>query len=50
MVSSCGKCDTCVGHEEQFCSEGVVWTYNSKYTDGSATQGGYSTHYVVDSK
>jgi uncharacterized zinc-type alcohol dehydrogenase-like protein len=48
MVDSCGKCGNCKNHEEQFCSVGMVGTYNSKELDGkSFTLGGYSTVIVV---
>jgi len=48
MVDSCGKCGNCKNHEEQFCSVGMVGTYNSKELDGkSFTFGGYSTVIVV---
>lgn len=49
FVDSCRKCENCHDHLEQFCSEGVSLTYNSKTRDtGEATQGGYSTRIVVD--
>ena len=51
MVNSCGKCTQCsVNKSEQYCKEGPIWTYNSKDVDGTTTQGGYSTHIVVDEK
>ncbi len=51
MVDSCGKCGNCKNHEEQFCSVGMVGTYNSKELDGkSFTFGGYSTVIVVKDK
>jgi uncharacterized zinc-type alcohol dehydrogenase-like protein len=49
MVDSCRKCEQCLAGLEQFCTEGgMTGTYNDKYRDGEVTQGGYSTHIVVD--
>ncbi len=50
MVNSCRNCEACQEHEEQYCETGMTATYNSidKHGDGSVTQGGYSTHIVVD--
>lgn len=51
MVDSCGKCPNCKIHEEQFCADHAVFTYNSVELDGkSTTQGGYATHIVVKEK
>ncbi|GAB3287719.1 NAD(P)-dependent alcohol dehydrogenase [Parasphingorhabdus pacifica] len=47
MVDSCGKCDTCVAGQEQFCVEGNVPTYNGVGFDGENTYGGYSRQVVV---
>jgi hypothetical protein len=33
-----------------FCPAGCIFTYNGTDVDGTPTQGGYSTHYVVDKK
>lgn len=30
--------------------KGSIFTYNGAYPDGTATQGGYSTHYVLNKK
>lgn len=30
--------------------KGCIFTYNGAYPDGTATQGGYSTHYVLNKK
>src|SRR5688572_5530550 len=30
LVDSCGQCQSCGHHEEQFCSEGAVFTYNGQ--------------------
>lgn len=51
MVDSCGKCENCRGHLEQYCDNGVIFTYNSRDKhDQSVTYGGYSTQIVVDQK
>jgi uncharacterized zinc-type alcohol dehydrogenase-like protein len=51
MVDSCGKCESCREHLEQYCDEVPVFTYNGrdKY-DQTVTYGGYSTQIVVDQK
>jgi uncharacterized zinc-type alcohol dehydrogenase-like protein len=50
MVNSCGECEACRGHEEQFCERGMTATYNSidKYGDRTVTKGGYSTRITVN--
>ncbi|MER5917962.1 NAD(P)-dependent alcohol dehydrogenase [Streptomyces sp. NPDC001982] len=49
MVDSCRKCEQCLAGLEQFCTDGgMTGTYNDKLRDGEVTQGGYSTHIVVD--
>src|SRR4051812_19309381 len=48
MVDSCGECANCRGGDEQYCLEGMVPTYAGTDRDGTTTQGGYSTHVVVD--
>src|SRR5690349_6077566 len=48
MVRSCGRCDNCRRGDEQYCVEGMVGTYAATDRDGTTTQGGYSTHVVVD--
>jgi alcohol dehydrogenase (NADP+) len=48
MVDSCRECENCRAGEEQYCLNGNVGTYNSKGKDGRWTDGGYSTHVVVD--
>jgi uncharacterized zinc-type alcohol dehydrogenase-like protein len=48
LVDSCGKCPSCKSHEEQFCQNGGVFTYNSLEKDGKGyTMGGYSSHITV---
>ncbi|MFD4976434.1 NAD(P)-dependent alcohol dehydrogenase [Streptomyces sp. NPDC058424] len=48
MVNSCGECINCLGGDEQYCLNGMVPTYAGTDRDGTTTQGGYSTHVVVD--
>jgi len=48
MVNSCRECVNCQAGEEQYCLKGNVGTYAAVDRDGSITQGGYSTHVVVD--
>lgn len=48
MVDSCRHCSSCEEGLEQYCSTGLVGTYGAKLPDGSVTQGGYSSHIVVN--
>ena len=48
MVNACGACASCTRGEQQFCLRGTVFTYGAPDRDGTITQGGYSTHVVVD--
>jgi alcohol dehydrogenase (NADP+) len=48
MVHSCGECINCRNGDEQYCLEGMIATYAGTDRDGTTTQGGYSTHVVVD--
>jgi uncharacterized zinc-type alcohol dehydrogenase-like protein len=51
FVDSCGHCQNCIEHQEQYCEEGVSQTYNSFLQDKKTiTYGGYSTHIVVTEK
>jgi uncharacterized zinc-type alcohol dehydrogenase-like protein len=51
FVDSCGKCPNCKTHEEQFCTDHTVFTYNSTELDGKTrTLGGYSSHITVKDK
>ncbi|MGB3772921.1 MAG: NAD(P)-dependent alcohol dehydrogenase [Rhodococcus sp. (in: high G+C Gram-positive bacteria)] len=47
FVDSCGKCEACQDGDEQYCTKGVVQTYNSNTYEGEFTNGGYSTQIVV---
>ena len=48
MVNSCRECANCLAGEEQYCLNGNTGTYGAVDRDGTITQGGYSTHVVVD--
>jgi uncharacterized zinc-type alcohol dehydrogenase-like protein len=48
LVNSCRECSNCRAGLEQYCTGGNVGTYASVDRDGTITQGGYSTHVVVD--
>lgn len=51
LVDSCRTCSSCKDDLEQYCENGMVFTYNGKdKIDGSVTYGGYSTQIVVDEK
>jgi uncharacterized zinc-type alcohol dehydrogenase-like protein len=47
FVDSCGQCEYCLSGEEQYCTKGVVSTYNAIDYDGNPTYGGYSQKIVV---
>jgi alcohol dehydrogenase (NADP+) len=52
MVDSCRSCVNCHHGDEQYCTSGMVGTYNSKFKynveNGNNTYGGYSKLIVVD--
>jgi uncharacterized zinc-type alcohol dehydrogenase-like protein len=48
LVDSCRECENCLAGEEQYCLNGSIGTYNAIGKDGRPTEGGYSTHIVVD--
>jgi uncharacterized zinc-type alcohol dehydrogenase-like protein len=48
LVDSCRDCANCRAGDEQYCEAGETLTYGSVGRDGRVTQGGYSTHIVVD--
>jgi uncharacterized zinc-type alcohol dehydrogenase-like protein len=50
FVDSCKTCPSCLAHEEQYCDNGLVVTYNGRDKEGNPTYGGYSTQIVVDEK
>lgn len=47
FVDSCGECEYCLAGDEQYCTRGVVNTYNGLDYDGDPTYGGYSQKNVV---
>jgi alcohol dehydrogenase (NADP+) len=48
LVDSCRECDNCKEGLEQYCSNGMVGTYNGQEKDGSGiTYGGYSKQIIV---
>ncbi|GAA4771027.1 NAD(P)-dependent alcohol dehydrogenase [Microbacterium gilvum] len=48
MVNSCRECENCLAGMENYCLKGNTQTYAAVDRDGTITQGGYSTHVVVD--
>ena len=48
FVDSCRTCGPCREGLEQYCEAGMLLTYSGRDKDGSVTQGGYSSHIVVD--
>jgi uncharacterized zinc-type alcohol dehydrogenase-like protein len=48
LVNSCRECGPCLRGDEQYCLDGHILTYGSTDKDGTLTQGGYSTHVVVN--
>jgi alcohol dehydrogenase (NADP+) len=48
LVDSCRRCEPCLTGTEQYCLAGPVLTYGSVIGEGEITQGGYSSHVVVD--
>ena len=47
LVNSCGECESCRAGNQQYCPD-QIGTYAATDRDGTVTQGGYSTHVVVD--
>ena len=48
LVDSCRGCGSCIDGEEQYCTGGAVWTYNSRNRAGEPMYGGYANNIVVD--
>lgn len=48
FVDSCHTCPQCREGLEQYCTEGLVLTYNGRDHDGQPTLGGYSDRIVVN--
>ncbi|KAK4844323.1 hypothetical protein QYF36_018861 [Acer negundo] len=49
MVGACHSCDNCVDNLENYCPK-LLLTYNSIYTDGTITYGGYSDHMIANER
>ncbi|CAH9110533.1 unnamed protein product [Cuscuta epithymum] len=49
IVGCCRDCRPCKQGIEQYCPK-KIWNCNDVYTDGKPTQGGFSSHIVVDQK
>jgi len=47
FVDSCGHCEQCDTHHEQWCPD-AIYTYNDTGRDGVPTAGGYSTAITVE--
>ena len=51
IVDSCRHCNYCLEGEEQFCENGVIFSYNSPdKISGGLTYGGFSKSYVCNEK
>jgi len=54
LVGACHECSSCEAGQEQECENGAVATYGSPlpegHPEGTVTQGGYSTHIVVEER
>ncbi len=50
MVDSCRRCPACTDGLENYCLDGNIGTYGAMGYDGEMTQGGYSTHVVVEER
>jgi uncharacterized zinc-type alcohol dehydrogenase-like protein len=50
FVNACRECSYCLSGDDQYCRVGGVPTYGAVDRDGTITQGGYSTHVVVDAR
>jgi uncharacterized zinc-type alcohol dehydrogenase-like protein len=48
FIDSCHKCPQCRQGLEQYCTAGLVLTYNGRDHDAQPTLGGYSDRIVVD--
>lgn len=49
FVDSCRRCDNCQDNLEQYCTQGMTQTYNSREKNSNRLhQGGYSNKIVVD--
>ena len=48
FVDSCRTCPACREGSEQYCDDGMLFTYSGLDKNGQVTQGGYSTQIVVN--
>jgi uncharacterized zinc-type alcohol dehydrogenase-like protein len=48
FMDSCRTCGACKDYEENYCENGVLWTYGATQKDGTPTYGGYSVQTVTD--
>ncbi|WP_018350040.1 NAD(P)-dependent alcohol dehydrogenase [Longispora albida] len=48
FVDTCRKCANCLAGDEQYCTGGMIGTYNSRDKQGEPTYGGYGKQIVVD--
>ena len=48
FVDTCRKCEQCQKGLDNYCTGGMVFTYNSREPDGTPMMGGYSDNIVVD--
>lgn len=50
QAGSCGSCEYCNSDLEAYCVEGMLGTYQGKWSDGSIAQGGYADYVRVQGK
>ncbi len=50
IADSCGLCENCTQHLEQYCLKGFTELFNSVDTYGEVTKGGYANNLVVSSR
>lgn len=48
IIDSCRECENCEAGLEQFCTGGMIGTYNGLDKNGEPTYGGYAQKIVVD--
>ena len=48
LVESCRSCDNCLDGQQQYCTSGATFTYNSREPGGATTYGGYANDIVVN--
>ncbi|KAG0148213.1 hypothetical protein CROQUDRAFT_670034 [Cronartium quercuum f. sp. fusiforme G11] len=50
QAGGCGSCEFCKNDQDPFCLKGLIGTYQSKWEDGSQTQGGFANYIRVQGK